>query len=152
MAGPRPELGDFVAVGVGLAFGTLGAGAQVGAQLVTVPDGIRPEAGQRLVRISTDPAGLGRGGFGGGLRPGCLLLRQPGGLFGLLCPRQGPVPVGLGGADPPASLGACLPDRGVPLGFCGGDPRGGVSAGRLDRRILVGFSSAAGGLACSARA
>ena len=66
MAGPRAELGEFVAVGVCLAFCAFGSGPEVGAQLVT-----------------------GAGGF---------LLRQPDGLFGLFGPREGLVPVGLGGA------------------------------------------------------
>ena len=75
------ELGEFVAVGVGLAFGALGSDPQVGAQLVTVAGGVGAEASQHLLRISADPAGLPPGGFGGYLRAGDVLLRPPGGLF-----------------------------------------------------------------------
>ncbi len=145
------KLGEFVTVGVGLAFGTFGSSPQVGAQLVTVAGGVGAEAGQHLVRIGADPVGLRLGGFGGSLRGDGFLLRQPGGLFGLLGTREYPVPAGLGGADPSAGLAARLRDRGVPLGFCGGGPRGGILAGRLDHSGPVVFRSGADGL-CLARA
>ena len=44
VAGLGAELGEFVAVGVGLAFGAFGPGAQVGAQIVAVAGGVGAEA------------------------------------------------------------------------------------------------------------
>ena len=100
MAGGRAELGEFLTVGVGLAFGAFGPCTQVGAQLVTFADGVGAEAGQHRVRVGADPARRGPGCVLGGLRAGGVLLGQPGrpvrrGGLGL-----GLVPVGLGGADP----------------------------------------------------
>jgi hypothetical protein len=81
VAGLGAELGEFVAVGVGLLFGALGPGPQVGAQLVTVADSVGAHAGQHVLRISADPAGLGPCGLGGGQGAGGFLLRGPGSLF-----------------------------------------------------------------------
>jgi len=86
VAGPSAELGQFVVVGIGLAFGALGPGPQVSAQLVAVAGLVGTEAGQHLLRIMADPAGLRPSGLGGGLRAGGVLLRQPGDLFCLLDP------------------------------------------------------------------
>jgi hypothetical protein len=88
----RLRLGGFVAVGVGLLFGALGPAPQAGAQLVTVARGVSAEAGQHLVRISADPAGLRSGGLGGGHGPGGFLLRGPDGLFCLRGRMAGLVP------------------------------------------------------------
>ena len=93
----------------------------------------------RLVRVGADPAGLRAGSVGGGLRPGCFLLCQPGAFFHLGGVGAGLVPVSLRGAHPLTGLGPCLLDRGVALGFRRGDPRGGVLAGLLHRGVPVGF-------------
>ena len=68
------ELGEFVAVGVCLLFGAFGAGAQVGAQFVAVAGSVGAEVGQPLVRVGSDPAGLGLGGVGGCLGAGGFVL------------------------------------------------------------------------------
>ena len=125
-------------------FGALGAGPQVGAQLVTVAGGGGAEVGQHLLRISANPACLGPRSFLGYLRADDFLLCQPGGLF-CLCDRvAGLVPIGLGGADLLVGLGARLLDRGDPVGFRGDDPSGGVLAGLLDACVPVGFGGGAG--------
>ena len=125
-------------------FGALCPGPQIGSQLVTVAGGISAEAGQHFLRIGADPARLGPGGFGGGLRAAGFLLREPGSLFCLRGQAAGLVPVGAGGADTPRGLGAYLGDSSVALGFGSGNPRGCVPAGRLDSGVPVGLGGAAG--------
>jgi hypothetical protein len=56
VAGLGAEFGELVAVCVGLVFGALGTGAQVGTQLVAVTGSIGAEAGQHRVCVGTDPA------------------------------------------------------------------------------------------------
>ena len=73
---PGAELDDFVAVSVSLAFGSLGPGPQVRAQLVTVAGGVSAEAGQHLVRVDADPAGLSPGSVLARLRASGILLGQ----------------------------------------------------------------------------
>ena len=85
MTDPGAELDDFVAVSVSLAFGSLGPGPQVGAQLVTVAGGVSAEAGQHLVRVDADPAGLSPGSVLGRLRASGILLGQ--GLLARSCQR-----------------------------------------------------------------
>ncbi|MGH3191965.1 MAG: hypothetical protein ACRDPY_29430 [Streptosporangiaceae bacterium] len=99
MVGLDTELGEFLTVGVGFAFGSFGPGAQVGTQLVAVADGVGSESGQHRLRVGADPAGLGLGSVGGGLRPGSVLLGQPGGPVCLCGLREGQVPGLPGGAD-----------------------------------------------------
>ena len=142
-SGCRAELGEFVSVGVGLAFGVFGSRSQVGAQLVVVAGGVSAEGGQHLVRVGADPAGLGLGCLLGGLGTGGFLLGQPGGLLGLHGCVAGLVPVGLGDADQLVGLGAGLPDRGVSLVFGSGDPGGGVSEGRFNSSGLVDYGRGA---------
>jgi hypothetical protein len=141
------ELGEFIAIGVGLLFGTLGPSPQVGTQLVAVAGSISAEAGPHLLRIGADPA---RRGFGGCLRAAGFLLREPGGLFCLRGHVAGLVPVGLADTDPLAGLGAGLPDHGIPVRFGGCDPRGGVLAVRLGDGVPFGFGS--GTAACASAA
>src|SRR5947209_6114208 len=62
-AGPGAELRQPGAVGVGLAFGPLGAGPQVGAHLLTFAGGLSAPLGQHLLRVGARPARLRAGGF-----------------------------------------------------------------------------------------
>ena len=99
VAGLGAELGELVAVGIGLVFGALAAPA--GRRAARRGRGRRrAEIGQHLLRIGVDPAGLRLGGLLGSLRAGGIMLRQPSCLVRLLGPRDGLVPVGLGGVDP----------------------------------------------------
>jgi hypothetical protein len=64
VAGLGADLGEFVAVDVGLVFGAFGPGPQVGAQFATGAGGLSAEIGQHL-RVGADPGGLCLGGSGG---------------------------------------------------------------------------------------
>ncbi len=71
------ELGEFVVVGVGLAFGALRPGPQVGAQLVAVVGSVSAEASQPASLYAASAqrlAVLGPGDFSGGLGAGGVLL------------------------------------------------------------------------------
>jgi hypothetical protein len=103
------ELCEFVTVGIGLAFG---AGAQVGVGAGSVGAG----AGQHLVRIGADPAGLLPRSVSG-LRPGGVLLGQPGVLLGLGGPGDSLASVGLSRTDSLVCVGAGLGDRGIRSAF-----------------------------------
>jgi hypothetical protein len=149
VAGLGTELGEFVAVGVGLAFGAFGAFG-VGTQSARSSSRSRAASAQKLASIFSAPARARLVSAWGGLlcrlRAGGVLLRQLGGLFCRIGQGECLVPVGLGGADLVASLGAACPDRSVPLGFGGADPGGSVLTGRLNQGIPVGFGSGAGRL------
>ena len=76
---------EFIAVGIGLAFGMSGAGAQVGAQLIAFAGRLGAHLVQHLLGVGADPLGFGPGGAGGGLGAGGLLLILPGRGLGVGC-------------------------------------------------------------------
>ena len=90
---------EFVAVGVSLALGALGAGAQVGAQLIAFAGGVGAGLIQHPAGVGADPLGFCLGGAGGGLRACGLLPGVPGGVLGGGCRLAGLIPLRLGGAE-----------------------------------------------------
>ncbi len=143
------ELAEFVAVGVGLPFGAFGAGAQVGAQFLTLAGRVGAQLGGHLLGVGADPFGFVPGGAGCGFGAGGLLLGLPGGGFGVGCRLPGLLPFRVGGAD---TLPGLRPGRGygsVPLGPCGGHPLIGLGAGlphRFVPLLLGGGGAVLGGL------
>jgi hypothetical protein len=137
--GGGAELGEFVAVGVGLGLGALGAGAQVGAQLLTLAGGVSVGLTEHPAGVGTDPLGLGLGGVRGGLSTRDLLPRLPGGGLGVRCRLPGLGAVGLGGLGAGVGFGAGLSDGGVPFGLGFGDPRLRVRSGLGHGGVAVGF-------------
>src|SRR5581483_383636 len=143
------ELGEFVAVGVGLVFGAFGAGAQVGAQFLAFAGRVGAYLAEHLLGVDADPSGFGLGGAGGGLGAGGLLLGLAGSGLGGGCRLAGLVTMGLGGADSLLGLGAGLGDGGVPFGCGGCDALISVGAGlphRVVSLLLGGGGAVLGGL------
>jgi hypothetical protein len=137
---------EFFAVGVGVAFGTFGAGAQVGAEFFAFPSRLSAELRERVLGVGADPLGFSASGSLGCLGAGGVLLSVPGLLVGLVGALPGGIPLRFGSSDPLVSFGAGLLDRRIPVGFSRRDPVGSFLAGLLDASVTVGFSGRAGGL------
>jgi hypothetical protein len=85
------ELGEFVALGVGLPFGPfgpLGAGAQVGAQFLWLAGRIGARLAQHPAGVGANPLGLGLGRLRGGLGKRDVLTAST----GPVAVRRGPRP------------------------------------------------------------
>jgi hypothetical protein len=131
-AARRADLDEFVAVGVGRALDEFGTRSQVDAQFVTVACGVSAEGSQHLVRVGADTADFGQARLLGGLGAGGFLLGQPGCLFRLPGRVARLTPVGLGGADQLADLGARLADPVSRSISAAANLGGGFSADRLE--------------------
>jgi hypothetical protein len=64
---------QFVAVGISLLLGALGAGAQVRAQLIAFAGSLGAHLVQHLLCVGADPSGFSLGGASGGLGAGGFL-------------------------------------------------------------------------------
>ena len=98
LGGALADAGQLGTVGVGLVFGPLGAGPQVGAHLVAFAGGLGAELGNHPFGVGAGPLGLRLGGLPGGLGAGGLLLCLPGLAGGTIGELAGLVPVGLAAA------------------------------------------------------
>ncbi len=134
MAGDAEPV-QFVAVGISLTFGALGAGAQVGAQLLAFAGRLGPHLIQHLAGVGADPLGLGLGSAGGGLRTCGLLPGVPGSVLGGGCRLAGLLPLRVGGADTLLGVSAGLGDGGIPLGSGGGHPLVSLGVGLPNRFV-----------------